>query len=65
MKFHPLKCKVVTIHISQSSFSPCDASLYPVHYLSHGNLLEFVNSETDLGVNINSDLNLNLQCESL
>ena len=35
------------------------------HYHMGENLLEFVDSETDLGVNIDSDLNFNLQCESL
>ena len=63
MKFHPLKCKVVTIHSRPSPLTMLPFPQY--HYQMGENLLEFVDSETDLGVNIDSDLNFNLQCESL
>ena len=63
MKFHPLKCKFVTIHSRPSPLAMLPFTQY--HYQMGENLLEFVDSETDLGVNIDSDLNFNLQCESL
>ena len=63
MKFHPLKCKVVSIHSSPSplAFLP----FVPFHYQLGENLLEYVENEKDLGVLINCKLNFFEQQDNL
>ena len=63
MKFHPMKCKVVSI---QSRPSPL--SMLPFHdyqYTMGENSLDYTENEKDLGVLINTSLNFDFQCESL
>ena len=61
MKLHPFKCKIVTIHSRPLTMLP----FTQYHYQMGENLLEFVDCETDLGAYIDSDLDFNLQRESL
>ena len=62
-KFHPLKCKVVSIHSSPSplAFLP----FVNFHYQLRENLLEYTENEKDLGVLINCKLNFNEQQDNL
>ena len=63
MKFHPLKCKVVSIHSSPSplAFLP----FVNFHYQLGENPLEYTENEKDLGVLINCKLNFNEQQDNL
>ena len=63
MKFHPLKCKVVSIHNRPSPLAILPFTGY--HYTIGENLLEYAESEKDLGVIINPGLNFDTQCENL
>ena len=63
MKFHPQKCKVVSVHskLSPLSMLPFVAS----HCHLNDNLLAYSDSESDLGVVINNRLNFNENCEQI
>ena len=63
MKFHPRKCKVLSIHSK-----PSPLSMLPFvysHYDLGDNLLAYADSERDLGVVINNKLNFNQHCEQI
>ena len=62
MNFHPDKCKVVAI-TNKSLIYPLP--FYEHFYTLNGKILDYENSEKDLGVIINSRLSWNPQCESL
>ena len=59
MKFHPSKCKVLSITSRQTPLNP------PFAYNLGGTLLESVISEKDLGVDITPKLNWNMQCDRI
>ena len=61
MKFHPDKCKVVTIKHKPSPLAMLPFVAY--HYHLGENLLSYADSETDLGVHVNKNFNFNEQCE--
>ena len=61
MKFHPDKCKVVTIKHKPSPLAMLPFVAY--HYNLGENLLSYADSETDLGVHVNKNFNFNEQCE--
>ena len=61
MKFHPDKCKVVTIKHKPSPLTMLPFVAY--HYHLGENLLSYADSETDLGVHVNKNFNFNEQCE--
>ena len=56
MQFHPLKCKVVSIHSSPSPLAALPFVNF--HYHLGENILEYTDSERDLGVIINCKLTL-------
>ena len=62
MKFHPLKCKVVSISNRPSPLAmlPCTKYFYKIGE----NPLEYSDNEKDLGVIVNSTLNFTDHCES-
>ena len=63
MKFHPQKCKVVSVHSK-----PSPLSMLPFvtsHYHLGNNLLAYADSEKDLGILINKKLNFNEHCEQI
>ena len=64
MKFHPLKCKVVSVAIR---LPPLLGILPNIQYFytMGGNPLEYADSETDLGLVINTKLNFNFQCDKV
>ena len=62
MKFHPDKCKVVAI-TNKSMIYPLP--FYDHNYSMNDNILDYVNSEKDLGVIISGRLSWNDQCEAL
>ena len=55
MKFHPDKCKVVTIKHRPSPLAMLPFVAY--HYHLGENLLSYADSEKDLGVHINKSFN--------
>ena len=62
MNFHPQKCKVVSI----AHRPPPLLGMFPniqYFYTLGDSPLDYVDSENDLGVDINSNLNFNNQCE--
>ena len=62
MKFHPSKCKVLSITAEQVSWIlPFDR--FP--YALEGTYLDYVSSHKDLGVYVNSKLNWSFQCTTL
>ena len=64
MKFHPQKCKVVSV----AARKPPLLGILPfIHYSYElgGNPLDYVEFEKDLGVEINCKLNFSSQCEKL
>ena len=64
MNFHPQKCKVVSITHRPPpllGILPC----LQYFYVLGDNPLDYVESEKDLGVDINSNFNFNDQCERL
>ena len=63
MKFHPDKCKVVTIKHRPSPLAMLPFVAY--HYHLGENLLSYADSEKDLGVHINKSFTFNEQCEIL
>ena len=63
MKFHPDKCKVVTIKHRLSPLAMLPFVAY--HYHLGENLLSYADSEKDLGVHINKSFTFNEQCEIL
>ena len=64
MNFHPQKCKVVSI---AQRLLPLLGILPNIQYIyTLGECpLDYVDSEKDLGVDININLNFNKQCERL
>ena len=63
MKFHPTKCKVVSIHSRPSPLSMLPFHMYQYHL--GGCPLEYVENEKDLGVLVNTNFNFDTQCEAL
>ena len=63
MHFHPLKCKVVSIHSSPSPLGVLPFVNF--HYHLGESLLEYTESEKDLGVTINCKLNFSEQQANL
>lgn len=63
MKFHPKKCKVLSLGNRPSPLSVLPMTTF--HYLIGGELLEFALSEKDLGVHINQKLNFDENCNIL
>ena len=64
MKFHPSKCKVLMV----SKFNPPLIDVLPFvqfYYTMGGNLLQYVDSEKDLGVTVNRTLNFTEHATSL
>ena len=64
MNFHPQKCKVVSV----ASLPPPLLGILPniqYFYTLGDNVLEYVGSEKDLGVDINSHLNFTEQCDRI
>ena len=60
MKFHPQKCKVLSVTRNSRKDNLWD--LFPFHifyYNLNGNELDYVDSENDLGVIVNKSLNFN------
>ena len=63
MKFHPMKCKVISIHSK-----PSPLAILPFvgfHYHLGESLLDYAENEKDLGVIVNTRLNFNDQQENL
>ena len=63
MKFHPDKCKVVTIKHRTSPLAMLPFATY--HYHLGENLLSSAESEKDLGVLVNKSFYFNEKCEIL
>ena len=63
MKFHPDKCKVLTIKHNPSPLAMLPFVAY--HYHLGENWLYYADSEKDLGVHINKSFTFNEQCEIL
>ena len=63
MKFHPDKCKVLTIKHKHSPLVMLPFVAY--HYHPGETLLSYADSEKDLGVYINKSFTFNEQCEIL
>ena len=63
MKFHPDKCKVVTIKHRPSPLAMLPFVAY--HYHLGENLLSYADSEKDLGVLVNKSFYFNEQCKIL
>ena len=64
MNFHPQKCKVVSVAIRP----PALLGILPnvqYFYTLGNNIMDYVESEKDLGVDINSKLNFTEQCDRL
>lgn len=62
MKFHPDKCKVVAVTNKSLNYP---LPFYEHNYSMNGNLLDYVQSEKDLGVIISGKLSWNAQCEAM
>ena len=62
MKFHPDKCKVLAVTNKSRIFA---LPFYEHFYSLNGVILDYVDSEKDLGVHINGKLNWNFHCLSL
>ena len=61
MTFHPQKCKVVSV--AKKSYEPILPFQLFIYELG-GTLLDYVRSEKDLGVIINTTLTTDDQCEN-
>ena len=58
MKFHPDKCKVVSVNTRSSSFKLANFRLLPLsrfNYTLGNNSLDYENNEQDLGVIVNNN----------
>ncbi len=64
MKFHPLKCKVVSVAQRLPPLLGILPFIQYIYYLGEDSL-DYADSEKDLGIDINSKLNFNDQCERL
>ena len=64
MAFHPQKCKVISIAHRSPPLLGILPDIQYFYYLGE-NPLEYADSEKDLGVDINTKLNFNDQCERL
>ena len=62
MNFHPDKCKVVAVTNKRLTY---ELPFYEHFYCLNGVILDYVDTETDLGVLINGKLNWNAQCFAL
>ena len=63
MKFHPKKCKVVTIHNRPSPLAMLPCVTY--HYFLGESPLEYVDNEKDLGIIMNPSFNFDMHCDYL
>ena len=61
MTFHPAKCKVLSVSLQRNILD--NASLYS--YGINGAVIDYVSSQTDLGVNVNTRLNFGAHCNAL
>ena len=64
MNFHPQKCKVVSVAHRKPPLLEILPCIQFIYYLGE-NSLDYAESEKDLGVDINTKLNFNDQCERL
>ena len=64
MNFHPQKCKVVSVAHRLPPLLGILPLIQYIYYLGESSL-DYAESEKDLGVDINSKLNFNDQCERL
>ncbi len=64
MNFHPLKCKVVSVSHRLPPLLGILPCIQYIYYLGE-NPLDYPDCEKDLGVDINTKLNFNGQCEKL
>ena len=64
MKFHPQKCKVVSVAHRQPPLLGTLPFIQYIYFLGQSPL-DYAEKEKDLGVDINSKLNFNDQCERL
>ena len=62
MKFHPAKCKVLAVTNKRLTY---ELPFYEYFYSLNGVLLDYVESEKDLGVIVNGTLNWKAHCEAL
>ena len=62
MKFHPGKCKVLAVTNKRRTY---DLPFYEHMYTLDNNILDYADSETDLGVVINGKLNWTAHCRNL
>ena len=63
MKFHPMKCKVISMHSKPSPLAILPFVSF--HYYLGESLLDYADKEKDLGVIINNKLNFDEQHENL
>ena len=63
MKFHPDKCKVVTIKHRPSPLAMLPFVAY--HYQLAEIVLSYADSEKDSGVHVNKSFNFNEHCENI
>ena len=64
MNFHPLKCKVVSVSNGLPPLLGILPCIQYIYYLGE-NSLDYSDTEKDLGVDVNTKLNFNGQCEKL
>ena len=62
MSFHPQKCKVLSV--AKNKYEPL-LTFQIFFYDSRGTLLDYADSEKDLGVIINSTLSTDKQCDKI
>ncbi len=62
MKFHPNKCKVLSVSCRPPPFIGMLPNIQYFYHLGE-DLLDYAENERDLGVDINSKLDFNIQCE--
>ena len=64
MKFHPSKCKVVSVAQRKPLYLGILPNIQFIYFMGE-DPLEYAECETDLGIDINSKLNFNIQCDKL
>ena len=63
MRFHPAKCKALSVTMQRNILDnlPFNVFLYELHHTT----IDYIYSQTDLGVDINTRLNFNAHCNKL